>query len=132
MPGAWKLAIDALCGEARELLSRPGLEPETEGALRAAADALAGLLPQLQTVGGLPRNQQQRQPLLQALQNLAKALQQVWQLPEQQEAARLEAAQAAAARSCAYLRCANLGGGGGPAVGQGSGSSKCSACRVAW
>ena len=37
----------------------------------------------------------------------------------------LEAARAAAARSCAYLRCANLGGGGGPAAGQGEGRLRC-------
>ncbi|KAI3433826.1 hypothetical protein D9Q98_003630 [Chlorella vulgaris] len=34
----------------------------------------------------------------------------------------LELAQAAATRSCAYLRCANLDGEGGPAAGQGAGS----------
>jgi hypothetical protein len=44
----------------------------------------------------------------------------------------LELAQAAAARSCAYLRCANLADEGGPAVGQGAGSQRCSKCRVAW
>ncbi|KAI3433881.1 hypothetical protein D9Q98_003683 [Chlorella vulgaris] len=44
----------------------------------------------------------------------------------------LELAQAAAARSCAYLRCANLAGEGGPAAGQGTGSQRCSKCRVAW
>lgn len=34
--------------------------------------------------------------------------------------------------SCAYLRCANLQKGGGPAAGQGEGGWKCSACRVCW
>ena len=37
----------------------------------------------------------------------------------------LAAAQAAATRSCAYLRCANVGGSGGPAAGEGVGSKKC-------
>ena len=37
----------------------------------------------------------------------------------------LEEGLAAATRSCAYLRCANLGGGGGPAAGQGTSSAKC-------
>ncbi|KAL4859676.1 hypothetical protein ACK3TF_000754 [Chlorella vulgaris] len=44
----------------------------------------------------------------------------------------LELAQAAATRSCAYLRCANLAGEGGPAAGQGAGSQRCSKCKVAW
>ena len=41
-------------------------------------------------------------------------------------------ARAAAARSCAYLRCANLAAEGGPAAGQGVGFSRCSGCRAAW
>ena len=63
---------------------------------------------------------------------LARLLQQYWQLPEQQAAGRLEVAQAGATRSCAYLACANLGGGGGPATGEGVGSKKCSVCRVSY
>ena len=42
----------------------------------------------------------------------------------------VELAQAATARSCAYLRCTNLGLEGGPAAGQ-AGSLKCSGCRAA-
>ncbi|KAI3427260.1 hypothetical protein D9Q98_007193 [Chlorella vulgaris] len=42
----------------------------------------------------------------------------------------LQLAQAAIVRSCAYLRCANVAG--GPAARQGSGSQRCSKCRVAW
>ena len=45
--------------------------------------------------------------------------------PEQHADAQLALAQAAATRSCAYLRCANLGGGGGPAAGEGVGSQRC-------
>ena len=41
------------------------------------------------------------------------------------EAAQLELAQAAAARSCAYLCCANLGGECGPAAGEGVGNRRC-------
>ncbi|KAI3433910.1 hypothetical protein D9Q98_003712 [Chlorella vulgaris] len=44
----------------------------------------------------------------------------------------LELAQASASRSCAYLRCANLAGEGGPAARQGAGSQRCSKCKVAW
>ncbi|KAI3433899.1 hypothetical protein D9Q98_003701 [Chlorella vulgaris] len=43
----------------------------------------------------------------------------------------LELAQAAATRSCAYLRCANLASEGGPAAGKGAGTRRCSKCRVA-
>ncbi|PRW59997.1 Zinc finger MYND domain-containing 19 Q7TSV3 [Chlorella sorokiniana] len=65
-------------------------------------------------------------------QNAVLALLAWWRRPEAQAAAALELAQAAAARSCAYLRCANLGGEGGPAAGQGVGSQRCSACRAVW
>jgi hypothetical protein len=41
-------------------------------------------------------------------------------------------AEYAAARSCAYLGCANLAAEGGPAAGQGHGSKKCSGCRAVW
>ena len=41
------------------------------------------------------------------------------------EAAQLELAQAAAARSCAYLCCTNLRGEGGAAARQGAGSQRC-------
>jgi hypothetical protein len=62
---------------------------------------------------------------------VAAAVQQYWEMPEQQAALRLEAAQAAAARSCAYLQCDNLlGFSGGPAAGEGVGSKRCSACRA--
>ena len=70
--------------------------------------------------------------LVQQAADLARLLQQYWQLPEQQAAARLELAQAAATRSCAYLGCANLGGSGGPAEGEGEGSKKCTVCRVSY
>ncbi len=60
--------------------------------------------------------------LPQAAQPAAVAVQHLTPAPE---AAQLELAQAAAARSCAYLCCANLGGEGGPAAGQGVGSMRC-------
>lgn len=56
---------------------------------------------------------------------LASALLAWWKRREAKPAAMLELAQAAAARSCAYLRCANLGGEGGPGAGQGVGSMRC-------
>lgn len=62
---------------------------------------------------------------------LGTLLEDFWALPEQAEAARLEVAQAAAARSCAHLRCPNVGLEGGPAAGQGRHCRQCSGCRVA-
>ena len=56
---------------------------------------------------------------------LAAALLDWWRRPEAQAAAALELAQAAAVPTCAYLRCANLGGEGGPAAGQGAGNQRC-------
>ena len=56
---------------------------------------------------------------------LGHALLAWWNRPEAQPEQQLELAQAAAARSCAYLRCGNLGGEGGPAAGQGVGSMRC-------
>ncbi len=64
-------------------------------------------------------------PWLPPTRRLAVALLAWWRHPKAQPAAALELAQAAAARSCAYLRCANLGGEGGPAAGQGAGSLRC-------
>ncbi|PRW56618.1 L domain [Chlorella sorokiniana] len=70
---------------------------------------------------------QRVQPLLAPAAALAPLLREHWAQPEQAAADRLALARAAAARSCAYLRCANLGGEGGPAAGQGVGSQRCSA-----
>ena len=63
---------------------------------------------------------------------LAEALQEFWQQQEQRAADELELAQAAATRSCANLRCANLGPTGGPAARQGADSKRCSACLAVW
>ncbi|EFN52671.1 hypothetical protein CHLNCDRAFT_138631 [Chlorella variabilis] len=63
---------------------------------------------------------------------LAATLLEHWARPEQQQQDALQLAQAAAARSCAYLRCSNVGGEGGPAAGQGGGSQRCGACRAVW
>ena len=70
--------------------------------------------------------------LLQPLAALADLAHQGWQQSGQAAAARLELAQAASARSCAYLACSNLGGEGGPAAGQGIGSRRCGQCRAVW
>ena len=66
-----------------------------------------------------------QQQVLPAARQLGAALLEWWALPEQAGPLKLEAAQAAAARSCAYLHCANLAAEGGPAAGQGVGSMRC-------
>ena len=67
------------------------------------------------------------------LRSLAAALLEYWRRPEAAEAGQLELAQAAAARSCAYIGCANFECEGGPAAGEGTGA-KCCRCAglVGW
>ena len=73
-----------------------------------------------------------RSDALPPARQLAATLLEHWARPEQQQQDALQLAQAAAARSCAYLRCSNVGGEGGPAAGQGGGSQRCGACRAVW
>ena len=79
--------------------------------------------------------------VVQPAADLAALMQQYYALPAVAAERQLALAQAAAGRSCAYLRCANLGGEGGPAAGQGVGSMRCRcdargwvgrACAAAW
>ena len=67
----------------------------------------------------------QLQQLVQPASELAGLIQQWLQLRGTVVQELLVASQAAAARSCAYLRCANVAGQGGPAAGQGVGSARC-------
>lgn len=69
--------------------------------------------------------QAMQQRALPSARQVAAVLLRSWRRPEQQQEDALELAQAAAARSCAYLRCANLGGRGGAAAGEGEGSLRC-------
>lgn len=69
--------------------------------------------------------------LLPAAKRVAEVLLEYWQLPQQAAAAQVELAQAAACRSCSYLRCSNAALHGGPAAGEGAGCKRCSACRTA-
>lgn len=66
--------------------------------------------------------------LFDAAGRLVAAVQQHWAEPAQQARHRLALAQVAAARCCAYLRCANVEQRGGPAAGEGEGSKKCRWC----
>lgn len=65
------------------------------------------------------------EPTFAAAQRVVAVLEQLQALPEQQQAAQLALARAAAGRCCAYLRCANLQAEGGPAAGQAIGSKRC-------
>lgn len=81
---------------------------------------------------GAPRAARLLRQMLGEAAQLAAVVQRWLALPPQQAAVRLELAQAAAARSCANLACAQLERGGGPAAGKGAGSRKCSGCCTAW
>ena len=96
-------------------------------ALIATGEELAAALNGFPAGAGEPASlqllQRYRERLLPPATRLSVALQEHWQRPEQLEADRLELARAAGVRSCAYLRCANLEGGGGRV-------RKCSACKA--
>ena len=96
--------------------------------LRAAAQHLtaqAGLRAGSSRAGDSLQNLHTLQQLMQPAADLAALIQQYYALPALAAERQLAVAQAAASRSCAYLRCANLGGEGGPAAGQGAGSMRC-------
>eukprot|EP00887_Chlorella_sp_A99_P004038 scaffold11.g4038.t1 len=78
------------------------------------------------------KHERAQDSVLEPAREVASCLQAFWARPEQQEAIQLELAAEAALRSCAYLRCSNLGVEGGAAAGEGAGSKKCGACRVVW
>ena len=90
-------------------------------------------MPSVFAAGSTAGQEAQRiQAVMPAASRLAAALLDWWGRPDEAPAHQLELAQVAAARACAYLRCANVGAEGGPAAGEGAGSMKCSGCRVAW
>ena len=99
----------------QQLQQAPRVSTGLECRQGADSAALAEQLPQLSA-------------RLPAATKLANLLHDWWQpdmQPERYAEAQLALVQAAATRSCAYLRCANLGGEGGPAAGQGAGSMRC-------
>ncbi|PRW56081.1 hypothetical protein C2E21_5153 [Chlorella sorokiniana] len=136
--------LDALQTVAFEVLVAAGEadgSSSSGGGMGASAAEEAGLLERLrqalqaaepsfaEEVASARRLQRDMLP---PARRLAAALLDWWRRPAAQQEQQLEAAQATAARSCAYLRCVNLGSGGGPAAGQGEGSQRCSACRAVW
>ena len=67
----------------------------------------------------------QLEQLVQPAADLAGLMRQWLQLPATAQQEQLAMSRAAAARSCAYLRCANVAGQGGPAAGQGIDGKRC-------
>jgi hypothetical protein len=130
------MALVSAAEQAQPLL--PGLD--VAGLARRLSDAQQALLDKLGQVElrtdhpSEPTDEaaQLCERLVQPALALAELAQQAWQATGLAEAARLEVAQAAATRSCAYLACANLGAEGATEAGEGGGSKKCSGCRVAW
>lgn len=79
-----------------------------------------------------PTAQHAQQLLVPAAEAAAAALHRYWALPEQAAADRLALARAAAARSCADLRCPNVSLEGGPGAGEGVGCQRCGGCAAVW
>lgn len=94
----------------------------------AAADELSTCIDRLRRAGRAPADagRKLRQQALPIATHLAGAVVD-WRSSDQEQRSkdRLQLARVAAKRSCAYLCCANLGGEGGPAAGEGVGSSRC-------
>ena len=89
----------------------------------AAASALReGSAAVLAATTTLPREAIQRMQRI--VRQAVAVVQQFCELPDQVQTVRLAHASAAAGRSCAYLRCANVAAPGGPDAGPGTGS-KC-------
>lgn len=105
------------------------------GAAVAALQRSYDALDSGESVESLPALAAMFVPAVTAAARVAALLLSAWATPEQQAAQQLEMAQAAATRSCAYLRCANLGGEGGPFARQGADSKRCrcvAAAELVW
>lgn len=98
----------------------------------AVALSLAQLPPLVEELRSLPADLQLAplQALLPLVVPLASCLTAFWQQPEQQALQQQLQARAAATRSCAYLRCANVGAEGEPSAGQGLGACGAGAGRA--
>ena len=123
----------ALLQEAANVAADAEAEAADVGMAAAVAEAAAVARQALggSSDGHMHHSLQSASAWLPPARQLATALLAWWRRPEEQQAA-LELAQAAAARSCAYLRCANLRGEGGPAAGQGIGSQRCRCAGERW
>ncbi len=118
--------VDALLLAATDVPAAavPGADAGLAGTV---ADAAADLRQAVgdSTTAGRQRMLRTADSWLPPARRLAAALLAWWRRPESLQTAASELGQVAATRSCAYLRCANLGGEGGPAAGKGTGSMRC-------
>ncbi|PRW58171.1 SYS1-like protein [Chlorella sorokiniana] len=137
----WYNAIDALLNAGGQLLHRLQADPATAGtaaveqlqtahaALDAANEGVyRGMPPQVRQLTLPVEN---LDSLSQTATALGVSMQQCWEQCGEAAQARVEIAQAAAARSCACLACCTFVG-GGPAAGEGKGRKRCSGCHTAW
>ena len=129
---SWDAAVRALADAATDAVGCAEGLPVPDGLaeqLKQGAHSLMQrrheLLSSLAASANAAEHRLRQQQLLQAASELAGLVQQWQALPAVKKAGRLALARAAAARSCAYLRCANVVGEGGPAAGQGMGGKKC-------
>ena len=106
-----------------------GVTGSTLAEVQAAAGALLKqrqlLLGELSPSASLAERAERLQQLAQPASRLGRAMVEMAHSPAMEAQRQLELARAAATRSCAYLRCANVAGQGGAAAGQGVGSARC-------
>ena len=118
-----------LASEAVGSAGADGMPDSLAAQLQAAARTLRERERQLMAAVGPDATLAEHASVLQQLQqpaaDLAALLRQQAALPAVEAQRRLVVARAAAVRSCAFLGCANVGGRGGPAAGQGEGSLLC-------
>lgn len=88
--------------------------------------------PGLRQLKGRELARQLQRVLLPRALDAAAAQQQHWEQAGGRQDHRLQLARAAAARSCANLRCADVTLAGGPDAGSGRGCKRCSGCRAVW
>ena len=114
---------------ATELARQTGMPDSLAAELKQAAHSLRQrrreLLSGLAADASVAESASRLQQLVQPATELASLMQQYLALPAVEEQQRLVLARAAAVRSCAYLRCANVAGEGGLAAGQAASSMRC-------
>jgi hypothetical protein len=130
-------ALGQAAAECRTSLSaaeqaRAAAETPAAGLAEELAAAAQHCNAALQAMSEQPSAQQVEELLAPAAESAAAALWRFWALPAQAAADRQAVARAAAARSCANLRCPTVSLEGGPGARQGVGCKRCSGCTVAW
>lgn len=137
----WFEVIEALLSASRQLLSHLQADPAAGSgaacaelqaalvALQSAVDAMYRGMPASVRAVMLPT--ENLDSLSEPAAALGAAMERCWEQCGEAQQARVEVAQAAAARACACLGCASFVG-GGPAAGEGQGCKRCSGCHTVW